>query len=266
MAAVDPVVRDRRLIRLALGGRTFELAVGHRGAERALTRVLRFLPPARGPATRLDLGAQVRRARGFGEILAAALRGCSVALFPRCLLLHAAVVVAPTGAVMFVGPSGVGKTTIAMMALRLGLPVLADDIACVRVRDRRVLPAPIRLRVREPTAKLLGVARLPPAAEASPLRAIVLLGAGARSLAEVLGAQTLSTELPAERRWELVAQLAHLIEGVPIRRLPRLTLHGPRAARGVERLRSLFAELGVEPRRIARAIRTGPGRASRGSA
>lgn len=76
------------------------------------------------------------------------------------LVLHASAVATPRGAVVFAGPGGAGKSTLAArMALR-GHPVMADDT--VRLEDRAgrtwVHPTHALLRIRDPVLPLLGEA------------------------------------------------------------------------------------------------------------
>lgn len=62
--------------------------------------------------------------------------GFAVLLHQRgCLPLHGSSVVTPAGAVVFAGPSGVGKSTLASAFSRRGYPVLADDVTVVGFPD-----------------------------------------------------------------------------------------------------------------------------------
>lgn len=253
MAAIHSA--RRKLTAYALAGRAFELDLQHREAARSLRHVLRHFPADAGPTTVLSLDGPTRGATRFSEILAATLRLTARELFPEHVLLHAAAIVGARGATLFVGPSGVGKTTIAIVAQRCGLSVLADDVACVRVADQTVLAAPVRLRARPATTRFFGQPRVRPPSAQAKLVEVVLLGAGGRTDAEVFGAQALITELPSDARWEAACQLARVIEGVPIRRMPRLVLHelaGQRRAQ--RRLAQLFCSLGVEPELVTRAL------------
>lgn len=65
------------------------------------------------------------RAHAFGSIFGVALAQ------RRQLLLHASVVATERGAVLFMGPSGHGKSTLAGEFSRRGYPVVADDIAAM---------------------------------------------------------------------------------------------------------------------------------------
>jgi hypothetical protein len=60
--------------------------------------------------------------------------GAALLLHQRGLLpLHASAVVAPAGAVLFMGHSGAGKSTLLNEYLRRGYPMLAEDLAAVRL-------------------------------------------------------------------------------------------------------------------------------------
>lgn len=60
--------------------------------------------------------------------------GMALLLHQRGLLpLHASAVVAPAGAILFMGHSGAGKSTLLNEFLRRGFPMLAEDLAAVRL-------------------------------------------------------------------------------------------------------------------------------------
>ncbi len=60
--------------------------------------------------------------------------GAALLLHQRGLLpLHASAVVTPSGAVLFMGHSGAGKSTLLNEFLRRGYPMLAEDLAAVRL-------------------------------------------------------------------------------------------------------------------------------------
>lgn len=60
--------------------------------------------------------------------------GTALLLHQRGLLpLHASAIVTPTGAALFMGHSGAGKSTLLNEFLRRGYPMLAEDLAAVRL-------------------------------------------------------------------------------------------------------------------------------------
>ena len=60
--------------------------------------------------------------------------GAALLLHQRGLLpLHASAIVAPAGAALFMGHSGAGKSTLLNEFLRRGYPMLAEDLAAVRL-------------------------------------------------------------------------------------------------------------------------------------
>jgi hypothetical protein len=60
--------------------------------------------------------------------------GAALLLHQRGLLpLHASAIVAPAGAVLFMGHSGAGKSTLLGEFLRRGYPMLAEDLAALRL-------------------------------------------------------------------------------------------------------------------------------------
>lgn len=60
--------------------------------------------------------------------------GMALLLHQRGLLpLHASAIVAPAGAILFMGHSGAGKSTLLNEFLRRGYPMLAEDLAAVRL-------------------------------------------------------------------------------------------------------------------------------------
>lgn len=60
--------------------------------------------------------------------------GAALLLHQRGLLpLHASAVITPAGAVLFMGHSGAGKSTLLNEFLRRGYPMLAEDLAAVRL-------------------------------------------------------------------------------------------------------------------------------------
>jgi hypothetical protein len=75
----------------------------------------------------------------------------AILLTQRGLLpLHSSAILAPQGAMLFTGPSTVGKSTLAAAFLRRGYPVLADDISAVHYTPEgqpRVSPELLRLKL-----------------------------------------------------------------------------------------------------------------------
>ena len=60
--------------------------------------------------------------------------GMALLLHQRGLLpLHASAIVAPAGAILFMGHSGAGKSTLLNEFMRRGYPMLAEDLAAVRL-------------------------------------------------------------------------------------------------------------------------------------
>lgn len=112
------------------------------------------------------------------------------------LALHAAAVEVDGGAVLLAAPSKFGKTTLAMAFLARGYPMLAEDLICINLASRSVLPGPAVIRLRPdvydgwPPSGLEEVARRPDRVFLSPpegqrgsgaprpLRAIVFLREG----------------------------------------------------------------------------------------
>jgi hypothetical protein len=74
------------------------------------------------------------------------------------LVLHAAAVQTERGAVIFCGPSGRGKSTLAAVLGTQGFPILAEDVIVLTVQDGCVLawPGPIGVRLDPATAQTLG--------------------------------------------------------------------------------------------------------------
>lgn len=93
------------------------------------------------------------------------------------VVLHASAVVGEDGAVLFCGPSGRGKSTLARAS---GLPVLAEDGAVLAAEEPGapstallVWPGPTGVRVRDPAGTR--VVQAPRSASPVPARAVVLL-------------------------------------------------------------------------------------------
>ncbi len=73
---------------------------------------------------------------------------------------HAVAVTVPRGALVFVGDSGTGKTTLALALLERGAKLLSDEFVFVRRADRLVSGYPRTLMIREPSLAELGNRRL----------------------------------------------------------------------------------------------------------
>lgn len=164
--------------------RTFlRIRVGKKGKE----KVGRWRTVARDPAGRPWMllaragERRVLRVPSIGrfslsadgrEIRACAENGVSPGLFLRTLLdhvlpralhvagipvLHASAVAGPRGALVFLGESGAGKTTLAARHAINGWPLLADDGVRLEVKGGRVLAHPSHplLRVREDILRAL---------------------------------------------------------------------------------------------------------------
>lgn len=154
-------------------------------------------------------------------------------LLQRDLLpMQASAVLTPKGAVLFAGGAGEGKSTLAAELVRRGYPLLADDLAAVRVRTRddvAVLPGGSALRLWPHTLEALSLREdFPPirpgsekrllefpasvATAPAPLVAIYLIhrgeaGAGP-AVRPVSGAERLAAVLDLLYRPELVRGLA----------------------------------------------------------
>lgn len=257
------------MIPLVLGGERFDVHVPSGPTERRLRRALaRFVAP-RSPSSKGSATAVRRSTRvlhldlerlerlgpvTFTQVIAQVFRLAAAALHPEVLFFHAAAIGGPSGAALFVAPSGAGKTTLAVVAARLGLDVLADDVALVRVVDRVVLPGPVRLRHREAMARLVTPPRrFPPPGRAAPLTRVFLLASAQTSTSEILGTEALLSELPASARWDAACRIADLLDHVELRRLAPLDLSNEAgAARAREALTPVFVELGASPSRVQR--------------
>jgi hypothetical protein len=79
-------------------------------------------------------------------------------------VLHASAVALPHGALLFVGPRGAGKSTLAAACALAGASLVADDaVACVPRDDAPLaLPAGLPLRLRPDAARTLGLAPTAP--------------------------------------------------------------------------------------------------------
>lgn len=91
--------------------------------------------------------------------------------------LHATAVLTANGVAAFVGPSGVGKSTVAASCLFAGWPVISDDCLVLEPQNGRILarPAYPGLRLLEDTLEALGADRggTQPMAEYSTKRRVM---------------------------------------------------------------------------------------------
>lgn len=133
-------------------------------------------------------------------------------------LLHSAAVADDSGALLFLGPSGAGKTTLTRLALGEGRSVLSDDLNAVVPGPRGPVVVPV---------PFAGDFRASPGS-AKPLCGLLRLRHGERHTAEPLGrAATLASLLAcapyvnqdAHRLDALMAVCAGLTDAVPARLL-----------------------------------------------
>nr|WP_294850394.1 hypothetical protein [uncultured Sphingomonas sp.] len=177
------------------------------------------------------------------------------------LALHAAAGVFDGRAVAFVGPSGIGKSTLALAMTAMGLPVLSDDLLAIEVRPRGALAhrAVRRIRVCPDAlaAQQIDRADLPlsypighdrtkydlqlgDAPETAPLAAVITLADGNAQLERLDGADALDCLMANSFRGGLLAhgdQRAHHFQNcaalagkIVIGRLCRARDHGAIAA------------------------------------
>ena len=167
--------------------------------------------------------------------------------------LHSSVVRFPGGAAAFVGAKAAGKSSTALGLAKLGHAIVADDIAALEVRGAEVvaLPGYARLRLWKPAIdqfygsrdglakvvsnrnkRYLDLGATGPwrfASEPTPLSAIYVLGArapggratmtpasGARALIALLENRYASELVPADRRSDQLAALAHVARSLPV--------------------------------------------------
>lgn len=160
------------------------------------------------------------------------------------LVLHASAVLFPSGAVVFAGARGAGKSTLAASLATLGYPLLADDVVCVALSARcaHAHRGALQVRVRPFAACLAehpgnashsttdGRIAVVPKAVAdcalAPIRAVVLPRfaretrtsvhtlSGASSMLSVLGNLRVGSWLDSgisARQMSLAAQLARVV-------------------------------------------------------
>lgn len=113
-----------------------------RGSAAPLAAAVRAAGHGRWSVT---LGEETRTARS-GEVAWAIAEGLAAALglatSEGTLAWHAAAVLAPAGAVLFVGEAGAGKSTLAAALAAEGFPHLADDVVPVCPVSATVWPSP----------------------------------------------------------------------------------------------------------------------------
>ncbi len=128
-----------------------------------------------------------------------------VAMSRDRIALHGSAVASGSGVVAFVGAAGAGKSTLAALLARAGLPIVADDCLLIEQRRGRLVAIPnypgIRLWpdasaavfagtppalapvAHYTTKRRVGDSALPFARHRAPLRRIYLLGASSRRIA-----------------------------------------------------------------------------------
>lgn len=173
----------------------------------------------------------------------------TVSLLQGFELLHAGAVVTSRGLIALVGPSGAGKTTLAIELLRRGGVLFTDDIVALQARGDEAIahPGPALMKVPRSVAPWdphawevlaevddedwVSVRRAPPPPQ--PIRAIVLLNPGATSAEcvsttptslEVLPYMVTFIHLPEERRrrqFEVAGGLAAGASLISLSRPPR---------------------------------------------
>ena len=96
-----------------------------------------------------DLGLQLEQAQSRPDIQALVLNtGLPFALMMKGeILIHAAAVQTAQGAVLFAGPSGVGKSNLAALCARRGYKILADNMVRLDANQNKVYPSFPEIRV-----------------------------------------------------------------------------------------------------------------------
>ncbi len=170
------------------------------------------------------------------QLLRGAVFGMAKTLNHRFLFLHASAFASKRGAVLFCGPGGSGKTTLAMVAEALGHPVLGEDIVAVDWRTRRVHPLSMPYRPRPFTRRLLREWGLLPTQDKGvvlPVRPTVDSEPAPISRLYLAGGEnepTLTTLFNSTFRpsginpFYLVRQLTSAIHNLPIHRTPPLRI------------------------------------------
>lgn len=212
-----------------------------------------FLKPASYPAD----GANIISFSGIEDptesepdslprLLRGTVFGMAKTLNYRFLLLHASAFACNGGAVMFCGPGGSGKTTLAMVADALGHSVLGEDIVALDWRTRRVHPLSMPYRPRPFTRRLLRSWGLTPTdgkGVVLPVRPSFDSGPASISRLYLSGgenAPTLTTLLNSIFRpvginpFYVVRQLTSAVQDVPIYRTPPLRIRKDLDRKGLE--------------------------------
>jgi hypothetical protein len=146
--------------------------------------------------------------------------------------IHASAVVYRGAALALAGPSGHGKTTLALGLLRRGLGLLSDEFAIVEPATRQVLPYRRSLHVRPGTLELIPELRF------LHQRPRHRLGGGSEW---AVAPQDLELALPGSLAAPARLRYALLLEGVPrAEALPTITPLQPATA-ALELLRSTWA-------------------------
>jgi len=120
--------------------------------------------PAGYFATR-DLAAAQARPEAtldlFAVVVERRLLALTLARRPHHYLVHAGVLAGRRGAILLVGGSTQGKTTLSLSLAQTGLRFLSDDYAALDARRRLVHPFPTALRLRQASLALLPGLALP---------------------------------------------------------------------------------------------------------
>jgi HPr kinase/phosphorylase len=136
------------------------------------------------------------------------------------LILHASSVALDGRALLILGPSGSGKSGLALQLMALGAALIADDRTEVRLHDGHPTascPAAIRGRIEARGLGLLRVEQAPPAAVAL---AVDLGVTETARLPQVRHMALLGTDIPLLHKVETAyfpAALLHYLRGGPCR-------------------------------------------------
>ncbi len=90
--------------------------------------------------------------------------------------IHASAVAAEGRALLILGPSGSGKSALALELIALGAGLVADDLVALEEGPEGCVAGPVRAGATQPIeARGLGILRLP-AVEPAPVRLVIDLG------------------------------------------------------------------------------------------